>query len=72
MLANLTGKLRDILLCGLPPAAAVRTLEESNYEHATMNDPIAFHEVPGESWLTRDGTLKIRLRPYSYVRIDCC
>jgi hypothetical protein len=72
MLANLTGQLRDILLCGLPPEAVVRTLDERNYEYATMNDPIAFHEVPGEPWLTRDGTLKIRLRPYSYVRIDCC
>ncbi len=71
MLANLTEQLRDILLRGLPPEAVVRTLDEGSFEHATKNDPIAFHEVPGELWLTRDGTLSLRLRPYSYVRIDC-
>jgi D-apionolactonase len=71
MLANLTEQRRDILLCGLPPEAVVRTLDEGSYEHATMIDPIAFREAPGEPWPTRDGTLTIQLRPYSYVRIDC-
>jgi hypothetical protein len=71
MLANMTGQLQDILLCGLPPEAVVRTLDEGSFERATMTDPIAFHKVSGEPWPTRDGRLKIRLRPYSYVRIDC-
>jgi hypothetical protein len=71
MLANLTEHPRSILIRGLPAEALVRTLEEGSYERATMTDPIAFHEVPGEPWLTRDGTLQIRLQPYSYGRIDC-
>ncbi len=71
MLANLTEQPRDIQLRGLPAETFVRVLDEDSYEYATRTDPIAFHEAPGEPRLTRDGTLKIRLRPYSYVRIDC-
>jgi hypothetical protein len=71
MLANLSERTQEILLRGLPPEAVVHVLDEGSYEYATRNDPITFQEVPGEPWLTRDGTLNIRLRPYSYVRIDC-
>jgi hypothetical protein len=71
MLVNLTEQPREVRIRGLPAEAVIRTLDERNYERATITDPIAFREGRGAPWLTRDGTLKMRLRPYCYVRIDC-
>jgi hypothetical protein len=71
LLANLVERQQDILVCGLPEEAVVRVLDEDTYERAMIRDPVGFHAVPGELLLTRNGALRIRMRPYAYVRIDC-
>jgi hypothetical protein len=71
LLANLMERQQDILVCGLPEEAVVRVLDEDSHERATSSDPVGFHEAAGEPWLTQNGTLPIRMRPYAYVRIDC-
>jgi hypothetical protein len=45
-------------------------LDEETFEQATLLDPLRFRERPGEPWSTTAGELRIRLRPYAYVRID--
>jgi hypothetical protein len=72
MLANLIDQSQDIVICGVPREAIVRVLDEGSFEQATTTDLVEFRKNPGEQCTTRDGKLKIRLRPYSYVRIDCC
>src|SRR5262249_43550143 len=68
---HLVERQQDILVCGLPEEAVVRVLDEDTYERAMIRDPVGFHAVPGELLLTRNGALRIRMRPYAYVRIDC-
>jgi hypothetical protein len=72
MLANLTDQPQAIVICGIPREAIARALDEGTYERATTTDPLGFRKNPVAPCTSRDGTLKIPLRPYSYVRIDCC
>jgi hypothetical protein len=70
LLANLTGQAQDVTIRGLPPEVVVRILDEDAFERATLLDPVGFHQLPGEPWLTKGAELAIRLRPYAYARID--
>jgi hypothetical protein len=70
LLANLTDREQDILVRGLPGEMAVRTLDEGNFERATGSAASGFRDEPGERCPAPEGALRLRLRPYAYVRID--
>ncbi len=70
MLANMTDRPQLVTVTGLAPEAVVRVLDEATFDRATQDDPLGFQRRPGEPWLTKAGTLKVKMNPYAYVRID--
>lgn len=69
MLANLTNQEQLINVVGLGERVHVRSLDETNAEHA-MQSPEAFRAQKGQLITTRDGTLELRLLPYAIATID--